>query len=239
MSDLLILISGRAILAYILLLILSLVLGRKALSQMTFFDFIVGITIGTITASIALGTKYTPLGAAVALIIFGLATYIIDIIHIKSFKMRKLVNSEPIVLIKNGKIIEDNLKRVLFSLENLQMQLRKKNIFNIADVEFAVAETDGKLSVLKKSQKQPLTPSDLNLATDYKGLTIDVILDGEIMEENLKAKNLDEDWVTCELNKRGIKDIDDVFYAGLDTAGNLYVSLRNKKEEEEGEYGLE
>ncbi len=119
------------------------------------------------------------------------------------------------------------------------MKLRNKNIFNIADVEFAMPEVDGKLSVLPKSQKQPLTPSDMNIPTPYRGPTRDLIIDGKIMEDNLRYINQNKAWLTGRINGYGIQDIKDVFYAGLDTSGNLYASKKQTSDEKPGKYGIE
>ena len=121
------------------------------------------------------------------------------------------------------------------------MKLREKNIFNISNVEFAIIETDGKLSALPTSQQKPLNPSDLNLDTKYTGLTKDIIIDGKMMTENLTQANLDQQWLITELSKQNIQDIEKVFYAGLDSGGNLYVSKKNsnKVSEEKGQYGIE
>ncbi len=226
-----------SIFAYLFALILMRFVGRKAVSQMTFFDFIMGVSIGTITANIALGPNR--FGAVVVLVIFVLLTIISDYLHIDSFKLRKLINSEPIVIIENGKIIEENLRRARLAIEELNMQLREKNVFNVSDVEFAVVEVNGKLSVLPKSQKQPLTPSDLGLSTSYKGLTRDIIIDGNVMSENLYDANLNPVWLSNNLKKQGISDVKEVFYAGLDTSGNLYVSQRRRNRETEGKHGIE
>jgi len=161
----------RTVIAYFVLLILSRVMGRKMISQMTFFDFAVGITIGSVTANLAIG-PYTSIrsGITVLIVLTGLVVFL-DFLHIKSIHIRKLVNSEPIVAIQNGKVMDDNLRKERFTIDELTMLLREKNIFSMADVEFAILEYDGKLSVLPKSQKQPLTPSDMNINTPYKGLT--------------------------------------------------------------------
>ncbi|TDX49055.1 DUF421 domain-containing protein [Orenia marismortui] len=229
----------KTIIAYFLLLFLSRVIGRKIIAQMTFFDFAVGITVGTITGSIAMGSKPTSLSASIVLIILALLVLLTDYLHLKSYLIRKYFNSEPVVLVKNGKIVEENMKKTRYTINDLMMQLRKKNIFDIGDVEFAIVEIDGKVSVQEKSQKQPVTPQDLNLSTLYKGLTKDLIIDGEIMNENLDDARLDRKWLIRELSNKDIDDIQRIFYAGLDTSGNLYVSLKQHKEEKEGEYGLE
>lgn len=229
----------RAVYAYLLLLIVTRLMGRKSIAQMTFFDFVVSITIGSVTANLAVGQVNTP--ASITSIIVTLAglSILTAYLHIKSFRFRKLTNSEPVTVIANGVIVDKNLAKLRITMNELNSLLREKNIFNILDVEFAILENDGKLSVLPKSQKQPVTPSDLNIPTQYKGLTADIIVDGNIMRENLKNSTKTEQWVRDQLSSQGITNLQEVFYAGLDTSGNLYVSKKIKNEETDGQYGID
>lgn len=210
------------------------------ISQMTFFDFAVGITIGSVVANASLGPYNASLPAGITvLVVLTALVVLIDYVHIKSFCFRKLVDSEPLVVIEKGHIVDKNLERERFTLKELTALLREKNIFNIADVEFAVLEHDGKLSVLPKSPKRPLKPSDMNITPPYQGLTKDVVLDGIIMKENLKDAKLTREWLMNQLRLYGIEDIKEVFYAGVDSSQNLYVSKRNIKQEKDGKYGIE
>ena len=230
----------RAIIAYLLLLLVARLMGRKGLSQMTFFDFAVIITLGSVPASLAMGSNSTTASAATVLITLGALAIITGYLHIKSVWVRKLTNSEPVTAIENGRIIDKNLKKVRFTINELTTLLREKNVFNYADVEFAIIENDGQLSVLPKSQKAPLTPSDLNLATSYKGLTKDLIMDGKILSENLKSVKLDETWLNTQLTNQGVSNVEQVFYAGFDSVGTLYVSVRQPSTEEyHGQYVIE
>lgn len=230
----------RAVGIYITLLILSRIMGRKMISQLTFFDFVVGIIVGSVSANAALGPYNSNfISGVTVLIVLSLLVLLIGFINLKSFKFRKLVNSEPVVIIEKGQIVDKNLKKERFSTQDLTALLREKNIFNVSDVEFALLEHNGKLSVLPKSQKQPLKPADMNIPTPYQGLSKDIVLDGVIMKENLKDANLTRNWLMSQLSAYGISDIKDVFYAGVDSSNNLYVSKRNVKEEKDGKYGIE
>ncbi|MFZ5944678.1 MAG: DUF421 domain-containing protein [Bacillota bacterium] len=230
----------RTIFTYIVLMILSRFLGRKIISQMTFFDFVVGITIGSVAANHAFGPYNSITAGFTILILLALLTFLVDYAHIKSFRARKMFESEPVVLIDRGTIVNQNLKRERLSIEDLTMMLRQKNAFNIADVEFAVMEPDGKLSVQKKSEKQPLTPSDINFSPPYKGLTRDVIMDGNILDENLKNTKFTKELLIDNLKMYGVKDVSEVFYAGLDSSNRLYVSKRlTNTKEKHGQYGIE
>ncbi|GIM27995.1 DUF421 domain-containing protein [Clostridium polyendosporum] len=218
----------RSISSYIILLILGRLIGRKLISRITFFDFLVGVTIGSVAVRMALGSEDSLFLAIISAAIITILVIITDYLHIKSFKFRKLIGGEPIILIKNGNILDYNLKKSKVTINDLIMQLREKDIFNIGDVEFAVMEIDGELSVLPKPNKQPITTGDLNILRTYKGLTSDVIIDGKIIYDNLKYTNYDEYWLRKQLKTHNIKDVKDVFYAGLDTSGNLYVSPKKK-----------
>lgn len=227
----------RTIFAFILALILTRFMGRKAISQMTFFDFVVAITLGSVTASIGISSPTSIYSPTTTLIVLALLTVLVDFIHIKSMKFRKLVESEPVVLIANGLIINQNMKRLRISIVDLTTLLREKNIFNVADVEFAIMENDGKLSVLPKSHKQPVTPSDLNIKTKPQALAKDIIIDGKLISNNLSDLSINKQWLITQLNTKGINSIEDVFYAALDTSGNLYVSVKNCSKKKK--YGID
>jgi uncharacterized membrane protein YcaP (DUF421 family) len=210
---------------FVLLVVLTRIVGRKLLAQITFFDFVTGITIGTISGAYVANVVE---GTAVLLspIILALCTLGLGYLTVKSLKLRKLIKGEPIVIIQNGKILEDNMFNARYTLDALEMQLREKDVFNINEVEFAVLEPDGKLSVLKKSSHHTVTCKDLGLDTDYKGLAAEIIKDGEVLEQNLKQNNLDFSWLYSELRKQGIDDISRVMLATLNSDGSLYLDLK-------------
>lgn len=214
----------RSVIAYFLLLLVSYLLRRKILSQMNFFDLGISIVLGAVAAAIAIGRSPTILSAIIVFITLCLLGILTDSMQLTSFFINKIIDAEPIILIQNGELVKTEMKKMRLSVTELDAMLRQKGVFNIADVEFAVLEKNGELSVQQKSQKQPLTPSDLNIPTSYKGLTKDLVIEGQILYENLKQANLDELWLMNELNSRGIEDVAEVFLAALDTCGNLYVS---------------
>lgn len=224
--------------AYFLALLLSRFMGRKLISQMTFFDFVIGVTLGSVTAYIVLSDQ-GPLAPITTLITLTSLTLIMGLSYIRSMKVRKLVNSEPIVVIDRGQIVNQNMEKIRLSVNDLLMLLRQKNCFNIGDVEYAIMEITGQLSVLLKAQKQPATVSDLNIYTHYKGLTRDLIMDGHILEENLNTTNLKEYDFLNQLKSHGVNDLKEVFYAGIDSSGSLYISKRQHTQEYHGKYGID
>ena len=230
----------RASASFLLLMIMTRILGRKALSQMTFFDFAVVITFGSVAANIGIGQANTFVSSVTVLITVGLLGLLSGVGHIKSFRFRKMINSEPIIVIADGQIVEENMRKGRLTINELNSMLRYKDAFNIADVHYAILENSGTLSVLLKAEKKPLTSSDMQLKPAEEGLTKDIIIDGIIMKENLNATQMTEAWLINELKMNNIYKIEDVFYAGLSTNGSLYISKKvNRGEEKHGQHGID
>ncbi len=229
----------RGLVAFLLLLTVTRLVGRKAISQMTFFDFAVAITFGSLTANMAIGGNNSPLTAGIAIVTFGALAIITSVIVLKSRHFRKLVNSEPVIVIAKGELVKENMKKIRLTMEMLNTLLREKNAFNIIDVEYAILENDGKLSVLSKSNKQPVTPADKNIGKPYMGLTVELIIDGAPMYENMRMIGKDEQWIVNELHNMGIQSVKDVFFAAMDSSGKLYISLGITGKEIQGKYGIE
>ncbi|GAB6138406.1 YetF domain-containing protein [Halanaerobaculum tunisiense] len=216
------------ILIFIMLVVLTRVIGRKLLAQLTFYDFVTGVTIGTIAGAYVVNEAE---GAAVLLspIVLALCSLGLGYLTVKSLRIRKIFKGEPVVIIQNGKILEENMFKSRYTLDALEMQLRQKGVFNINQVEFAVLESNGKLSVLKKSSYNPVTPKDLDLDTQYQGLPTEIIKDGEVLEQNLRQNNLDFNWLYSTLNQQGVDDISKVMLASLNTDGSLYLDLKDEE----------
>ena len=213
----------RTVLAFVTLFVVARLLGKQQLSQLTFYEYITGITMGDIAASIAIDAGRSPLYYMLALVAFAALTLGTGVITEKSRPLRKLIEGEPVVLVHNGKILEHNMAKSGYNMENLMMQLRERDAFDIREVEFAIAETDGYLTVLKKSQNRPVTPADLGIDTKYEGIPSEIIVDGQVIHQNLKQNHLDEAWLIARLQSMGYNSPQDIPYASLDSEGNLYV----------------
>jgi len=214
------------VLVYLLLVFLTRIIGKKLLSQMTFFDFVIGITLGTIGAAF-ITVEVKGLYVLISPIILTLAVVLTGQLAMKNVAARKLLEGEPLVIVQNGKIYEQNMRKIRYHLDDLLMQLREKNVFDLSEVEFAILEPHGQLSVLKKSQYIPITPEELGISTNYKGVSSEIIRDGKIVHQNLRQNKLSHEWLYNELSSRGIKRLEDVFLATLSTDGNLFVDLRS------------
>lgn len=216
----------RSTVTFFTMLILTRVLGKRQLSQLNFFDYVLGITIGSIAASLSIDPdlKFTP--AWLGLVLWAFWGLVISSLGLYSRRLRKIFDGEPTLLMQNGQVLEGALKRLNYNIDDLRMQLRSQGVFSLGEVEFAILEPGGQLSVLKKSQLLPVTPADLNIPTEYKGPATELITDGRIIHENLKQLGLSTEWLDEEVRRRG-HDVLDVYYAELDTQGNLYIDLHD------------
>ena len=209
---------------FVLLLILTRIIGKKFLGQMTFFDFVTGITIGTI------GGAYVTTEVNGANVLFGpifltIFVFLTGVLTFKSIPARKIIEGEPLVVIQNGKIFENNMRKIRYNSDDLLMQLREKGVFDLTEVEFAILEPHGQLSVLKKSQYLTLTPKDMNFSTNYKGVSSEIIRDGKIVAQNLEQNKLTHEWLFNQLAAQGVSKVEDVYLATLSTDGVLYIDL--------------
>jgi uncharacterized membrane protein YcaP (DUF421 family) len=204
-------------------------MGKQQIAQLTFFDYVVGITIGSIASTLSVQVNESLLSTLAGLVTWAMLAILLAYLSMHSPRFRQIVDGGPTVVVANGKILEDNLKRIRIPIDQLIAELRTKGVFNMADVEFALFEPGGKISVQKKFQKQPVTPGDLNISPQYQGLPTNLILDGILLEDTLRSLNLTKAWLQHQLSKQNIQDISEVSLAQLDTKGNLYVDLKGDK----------
>lgn len=219
----------RLLLAFVVLFTLTRIMGRKEISQMTFFNFVSAIAIGSITANLVVSQNLSIRNGVIALAGWAAFTLIMDWIDIKSKKARKVTTGDPITVIKEGKIVERALAKSRLDLDTLNAMLRQKSIFSIADVEFAVFETNGKISVMKKQDKQSLTKSDMNILNTPKvyPMPTEVISDGNILTKNLDKLDLDTKWLEQQLQQAGVSSASDVFFAQIQQDGTLSIDSKD------------
>lgn len=221
----------RLAIGYIVLLSMARWSGRKEISQMTFFNLVSAIAFGSIAAALVVNQSVSIVNGVIALLGWAAFTVLTDQLHLKSKRARKLLIGEPVIVIKEGKIMENALKHTRLDTDSLQTMLRQKNIFSLSDVDYAIFETDGTLSVLKKQTKQYVTKSDLKIASNPKNrvpLSTELIADGKVNLNNLAKMNKNQIWLDQQLKQAGIQSIDEVFYAELQQDGTLYVDKRGE-----------
>jgi uncharacterized membrane protein YcaP (DUF421 family) len=214
----------RSFLFIAVLFLITKLVGKKQISQISFFEYVSGITIGSIAAEVITGLETHIFYGIMAILIFGLSTLFVDFTSLKSKKFRDLVEGKAAVIIKDGKIQEETLKKERYSLDELSTLLRKQNIFRAADVEFAVLEPSGDLSVLLKKENRPLTPKDIGLIVAKEKEPQTVIMDGKIINDPLALSGKNRAWLFLELEKLGVT-LENVFFAQIDSYGELTVDL--------------
>ncbi len=222
----------RTTLAFIVLLILARLMGKKQISQLTFFHYVTGITIGSIAAEIA-GQQETPfVDGLIAMVWWAALTLLMSYIALKSKRARVILDDQPTIIMWEGRIVEEAMKKERLHLNDLNMMLREQNIFSIKDVQYAILETNGNLSVLKKAGLETSTKKDVNApVTEPKYIPTEIISDGKIVKKNLTELNLTEEWVYDQLKKQGIGKVELVFYAEIQMDGSLHVDLGSKEDQ--------
>ena len=208
--------------AFVLLLVTSRILGKQTISNMTFHDFVSGITLGSISANLAFNGKLNPRILALSLLVFFAISYLVSKLAVKSRTWNRWVSGTPTVVIEHGKILEDNMRKIRYTMDSLAQSLREKNIFNLDEVEYACLEDHGKLSVKKKSEYEWITRKDLKLHMQaVQSFPVELILDGRVLEDNLERNGLSVQWLEEELKSRG-KKVADVFYGVRGTQNKLF-----------------
>ncbi|RLL41812.1 DUF421 domain-containing protein [Oceanobacillus piezotolerans] len=213
----------RSIISFSVLLIGAKILGKQTISKMTMFDFVAAITLGAIAANLAFNTTIKLHLTVIALIIYVAIIFLTEYISLKSRRGRRFLAGDPTVVIQNGKILEENMGKMRYTLDYLNQQLREKDVFNIEEVLFAILETNGTLTVLKKPQFRNVIRQDLKITVmPEKKMPIELIMDREIIKENLEQNGLTTSWLELELRKRNLTKYD-VVYAVLAANGKMYV----------------
>ena len=220
----------RSAVSFFALLLFVRLTGKQQVSEMTNFDYIVGITIGSIASFASVEVRENLPAGLAGIVVWALLAILLSYVGLHSVWVRKVVEGEPVAVIENGRIKEERLRRTRVSLDELLALLRGQQIFDIREVEFAAIEPNGKLSVRMKSQHRPVTPSDLKLNTSYEGLPTNLINDGQILGDALKSLGLSKAWLMHQLAKKAITDPESVSLAQLDTQGQLYVDLQGDQE---------
>ena len=198
------------------------IMGHKQMSQLDFFDYISGITIGSIAAELATELE-EPLKPLIAIAVYGAAAVLLSKITSLFPKTRKYINGTPTILMNNGKLYRENLKKAKLDLSEFMVMCRQQEYFNLSDIQTAVFEFNGKLSILPVSKKRPANPEDLNLSPAPEFIHTEVIMDGRILDENLKRMGLDDKWLQKQLNAQGYKKAEEVFLALCDENNQLTV----------------
>lgn len=204
-----------SLLSAVVLFLIAKILGHKQVAQLDFFDYITGITIGSIAAELAteLEKPWKPL---IAMIVYGMIAFTLSILSSKLARSRKYINGTPTIIMNNGKLYRKNMKKAKLDLSEFMMMCRQAGYFNLNDIQTAIFEYNGKLSVLPVSGKRPMNPTDMNLTPAPETICTEVIMDGQILGENLHRMGLNEKWLKKQLGEQGHKNADEIFLGVCD-----------------------
>lgn len=217
----------RSLIAFFSLLIFAKILGKQQISQLTFFDYTLGITIGSMAATLTTDLSSRAWPHFVGLFAWCLLGYLMQYVTEKWRYAAKYIEGEPTIVIMNGKIMENALKKMKYTAADLMGLLRVKDVFDLSQVDFAIIEPNGQLSVLKKPEYEPLTPKDMSILKAPSGISTELIYDGILINENLKQLNKTEKWLMDQLKMHEVKDVSEVFIATLTPSGSLYIDKYN------------
>jgi len=206
----------------IILFFLAKLMGRRQISQLSLFDYINGITIGSIAAEMATSLASFQ-EALIAMLVYGSCSILLSVGTSKSIVLRRFVSGRPLILFENDTLYEKNLAKGKLDMDEVLTQCRNSGFFALDQIHSIVLENNGKLSILPKSEERPATPKDLNLKPAQETLVANVVLDGNIMEENLKFTGKNKVWLEKQLRDNDVKSIDEVFLATCDSNGKITV----------------
>lgn len=214
----------KSIISYIVLLALGRLMGRKMISRITFFDFLIGVTLGSLAVRMSLGNENSLLMTIVSAVVITSMALITDQLNMKSYLFRKVEEGDPIIVIQKGNLLYEGLSKAKISVSKLLMLLRQKDVFDIEDVDYAIFENDGHLSVLLKPEKLPVSGGEMNITKTENKLPIDIIVDGKVILKNLESSGHTQEWLLQQLRNRGLSRPDQVFYASVNKTDELYVA---------------
>jgi uncharacterized membrane protein YcaP (DUF421 family) len=219
----------RSLLLYAVLAITIRIMGKRQIGQLQPFEFVIAVLIAEL-AGIPMSDTDIPLAnGLVAILTLMISQVTLAYITLKSNKARGIICGTPSILIEKGRIMEEEMRRLRYNINDLIEQLRLKGYPNITDVDFAILETDGQLSVIPKPEKRPVVTQDLGIAAQYEGLPLSIVLDGHILKNDLKKLGLTVEWLSEQLKSAGYDDISQVLFASIDDSGQLFVQGKLKK----------
>lgn len=218
----------RAIVLYIIVLVVMRLMGKREIGQLQPFELAISIMIADL-ASIPMTEIGIPISNGIIPILGLLVMHlIISMINLKSIRARQIVCGKPRILIYRGKIDEKALKKERFTINELQERLRGNNVVNLGDVEYAILETSGEVTVIQKPEKRNTIPEDFNITPDYEGIPYDLVVDGKIMYKNLKSIGKNYAWLKKEVGKFNMRP-EDAIVVTLDGKGQIFCQEKNKK----------
>lgn len=207
------------------LFIITKIMGFRQISEMSFFDYVIGITIGSIAAEMATNIDLEWWKGILAMVVYGVVGVLISVLAQKSVKARKFISGKPIIIIERGKISKEGMRKARVELDDLLTSARVNGYFNLSDIDYAIMETTGKISFQPVGQKRQLNPKDFNFAPEREGLYINVIMDGHIIDDNLSVAGVTKKELENMLKAKGDK-LENIFLGTIDINKQLTTYLK-------------
>lgn len=221
-------ISIRVVVGFAVLLLLVRLIGNKQLGQLNVFTYISGIVIGSMVADVILHSDINLWHSMLGVALWVGFAFCVELLALKSVRIRELMDGEPIILIKKGQIQYGSLKKERMNIDDLTMMLRTNNVFSVLDVDYAILESNGDLSILKKQTKESVTKEDMNInPKNIKHIPTSIIIDGRVITKNLEELNLSKQWLNEALINLNYKNKSDILYAEVQSNGQLHVQTYN------------
>ncbi len=217
----------RSLVSLIVLFLVTKMLGKKQVSQLSVFDYVIGISIGNFAAEMTTDLQIPYINGIISVFIFGLVAYLVSYLTMKSIKLRRFFMGTPTMLIQNGKILIDSMRKVKLDINDLLEECRSNGYFDISQIEYALMEANGNLSILPKGEHLPVTIKDMKLKVQQQGLCANLVIDGKVMPNNLKNIKKDENWLRKELKVKGYEDLDNILLATFDINEKLVIYEKN------------
>lgn len=213
----------QSVLSVLALLLLTKLMGYRQISNMSVFDYITSITIGSIAAEMAIDLEHDYLKALTAMTIYALFAILLSKLSQKSVPLRRIISGKAILLYLHGELYKQNLKKAKMDVDEFLVECRINGYFDLSQIEAAILEPNGKISILPVTKNRPVTPDDLNIAPEQEEMFANVIVDGQILQYNLEHVGMDQSWLEQQLALRNIKDVKDVFLAICNRQGVCHI----------------
>ncbi len=218
---------GRVVVLYLVVMVALRLMGKREIGQLSVFDFVISVMVAELSTLPMEDTSVPLYRSLISILLLVVLQLGVAIAQLKSHRFRHWVDGEPSVLVEHGQVKDREMKKVRYTMHDLLTQLREKGVLNVADVEFAILETSGQLSVFPKAAKRPVTPSDISQSVPMEAMPLPIIIDGTPVHKTLNIIGKTEMWLQNEISHRGYKSIQNVFFATIDNQGKIYIDERD------------
>lgn len=219
----------RGFLSLLTLFLVTKLIGKKQVSELSLFDYVIGLSIGNFAAEITINNDVPLINGIVAVLQFGIIGYIVSIVTLKSIKIRRFMMGVPTIIVQEGKLIEESFKKTKYDINDFLEECRCNGYFDLNEIEYAIVEANGKISFMPKSEYKPATPKDMKIKVNKQDLLANVIIDSKIMTNNLENMGKEKEWLDKELKVKGYKDYSKILLATLDSKNKLTIYEKNKQ----------